>query len=90
MREHRTIINYTWIRRFVTVLQALVSIGFLIAAMWALWREGDHMVKKLGTVTAFVGGFGLWLAFCTGLAKREVFAATAAYAAVLVVYIGRG
>jgi len=89
MREQRIVVNHTWIRRFVTVLQALISIGFLVAAMWALWRLGNDMVKKLGTVTAFVGGFGLWLAFCTGLAKREVFAATAAYAAVLVVYIGR-
>lgn len=56
--------------------------------MWALWREGDNFVHLLGTVTGFVGGFGLWLAFATGLQKRDVFAATAAYAAVLVVYVG--
>lgn len=57
--------------------------------MWALWRLDDQMVKKLGTVTAFVVGFAVWLAFGTGLAKKEVFAATAAYAAVLVVYISK-
>ncbi len=75
------------IRRFVAAFQALISIGFLVGAMWGLKGVSDT-VTRLAMVTGFVGGFCLWLAFTTGIQKRDVFAAAAAYAAVLVVYVG--
>jgi uncharacterized membrane protein len=68
---------------------ALVTIAFLISAMWALWKLDQNMVAKLATVTGFVVGFALWLLFLTGVQKKEAFAAIAAYAAVLVVYVDK-
>jgi len=55
--------------------------------MWALYKLTD-MVTRLAIVSGFVGGFCFWLAVTTDIKKRDVFAATAAYAAVLVVYVG--
>lgn len=33
----------TWLHRFVALLQAVVSIGLLIAPMWALWKIDGNM-----------------------------------------------
>ncbi|KAH7151916.1 hypothetical protein B0J13DRAFT_619521 [Dactylonectria estremocensis] len=87
------------LRRFVTFVGAAIAIGFLIAPMWTLWAIGNAdgdthklkqlMVKRLGTITAFVTWFALWLAFGTSLQRKEVISGTAAYAAVLVVYVGK-
>jgi len=82
-----TVIDLTRIRRFTAAFQALISIGFLVGAMWGL-KEVKDAVARLAMVTGFVAGFCLWLAFTTGIQKRDVFAAAAAYAAVLVVYVG--
>jgi len=61
--------------------------------MWALWavkHEPDpHFRPKMGLVTAFVTGFALWVGLLTNARRAEIFAATAAYAAVLVVYVGK-
>ncbi|KAI0523910.1 hypothetical protein F5B22DRAFT_592468 [Xylaria bambusicola] len=67
----------------------VAAIGFLIAAVWALWAIHDF-ITKLAAMTGFVVAFSLWVGLFTKAAKMEVFAATAAYAAVLVVYVGRG
>ena len=85
--DHMTILREDRIQLAVTVLGTLMAIGFLIAAMWVLWREGDHMVAKLASVTAFVAVFATWLVL---FKRKNIFVATAAYAAVLVVYVGRG
>jgi hypothetical protein len=77
------------ISRFVTFLGIAVATLFLIGAMWALWGE-KNFVKKLAIVTGFVALFGLWVGLLTSAKRTEIFAATAAYAAVLVVYVGRG
>ena len=66
-----------------------MAIALLIAEMWVLWRLGDHMVAKLATVTGFVAVFATWVALFTSAQRKEVFTSTAAYAAVLVVYIGK-
>ncbi len=70
----------------VTSFAMLAAMGFLVAAIWVLWHTHD-IVNVLGWVTAFVGSFALWIGVFTSAKKMEVFAATAAYAAVLVVYI---
>jgi hypothetical protein len=33
--------------------------------MWVLWREGQDMIAKLGTVTGFVVLFAIWMGFFT-------------------------
>jgi len=47
------------------------------------------MIAKLCTVTAFVVAFAGWLGFLTTAQRKDVIAATAAYAAVLVVFISQ-
>ncbi|KAH6664963.1 hypothetical protein B0J14DRAFT_661073 [Halenospora varia] len=78
------------IRRVVTFVGMVLAVGFLVGAMWVLWREGDDMIAKLATVTGFVVGFGIWVGFFTSAGRKEVITATAAYAAVLVVFVSNG
>jgi len=76
-------------QKFVTFVGTIISIGFLVSAMWVLWRLEDQMVAKLGTVTGFVVAFAGWLGFLTTAQRKDVIAATAAYAAVLVVFVSQ-
>jgi hypothetical protein len=90
--------------RFVTFFGTLASIVFLVGAMWALWAvdpsppdqalatgtDLNTFRKKLGIVTGFVAAFALWVGILTNARRPEIFAAAAAYAAVLVVYVGKG
>lgn len=81
--------NEQKLQRFVTVVGTIIAIGFLIAAMWVLWRLQDDMIAKLATVTGFVVAFAGWLGFMTTAQRKDVIAATAAYAAVLVVFVSQ-
>ncbi len=79
------------IHKLVTLIELVAAVAFLIAAIWLLWRiPGELYVLKLGVLTAFVILFSIWISYATSAQKSEIFAATAAYAAVLVVYIGKG
>ena len=79
------------IHKWVTFIGLVAAIAFLIAAIWVLWVIPERLfVVKLGVLTAFVILFGIWVNYATTATRSEVFAATAAYAAVLVVYVGRG
>ncbi|UPX16435.1 uncharacterized protein EKO05_0006834 [Ascochyta rabiei] len=82
-------VNEQKLQRFVTVIGTVIAIGFLIAAMWVLWRLKNDMIAKLATVTGFVVGFAGWLGFLTTAQRKDVIAATAAYAAVLVVFVSQ-
>ncbi|KAI4659173.1 uncharacterized protein J4E78_005597 [Alternaria triticimaculans] len=82
-------VNEQKMQKFVTFVGTIISIGFLVSAMWILWRLDDHMVAKLGTVTGFVVAFAGWLGFLTTAQRKDVIAATAAYAAVLVVFVSQ-
>jgi hypothetical protein len=57
--------------------------------MWVLLREGNHMIAKLATVTGFVVAIAGWVGSFTTAQRKEVITATAAYAAVLVVFISK-
>lgn len=79
------------IHKWVTFIGLVAAIAFLIAAIWVLWVIPERLfVVKLGVLTAFVILFGIWVNYATTATRSEVFAATAAYAAVLVVYVGKG
>ena len=82
MNEHR-------LQRFVTFSSTVFAIGFLITAMWVLWSLDDQMIAKLATVTGFVVAFSAWLGFLTTAQRKDVIASTAAYAAVLVVFVSQ-
>jgi len=69
--------------------------GFLMGSVWLLWRigleevdSGTKFERKLAIVTGFTALFGMWVAVFTSIRRSEIFGATAAYAAVLIVFIG--
>jgi hypothetical protein len=75
----------------VTIFTLFVAIFFLVAAVWLLWlSERTHFTVRLGVLTTFIILFGLWINFATTASRSEGFGATAAYAAVLVVFVGQG
>lgn len=78
------------IHKTVILIELLAAVAFLVAAIWTLWAVPTRLyVVKLGVLTAFVILFGMWISLATSATKSEIFAATAAYAAVLVVYVGK-
>ena len=80
----------------------LLLVGLLIGGLWALKKVGDDIIltynergygyptgiidAQLGCLTGFVFAFSL-ITFFLGMSRFEVFASTAAYAAVLVFFI---
>lgn len=70
------------------VVMATVGGFFLIAPMWFMVLRND-LYTSLVSTTAFVAAFGIIMAWNLDKPK-EVIAGTAAYAAVLVVFVGTG
>ncbi len=68
-----------------TVVAAVLLIGAIVALHFTN-REGT----RLGLIAAFTALFALSVMVLTNATRAEIFAATAAYAAVLVVFIGAG
>jgi hypothetical protein len=71
---------------FVSVLSTALAFGLLFGAIEALHGQQDHP-KRLGILAGFVLAFAICVALFTGAKRTDIFAATAAYAAVLVVYV---
>ncbi|KAH8646818.1 hypothetical protein BX600DRAFT_443788 [Xylariales sp. PMI_506] len=75
----------------VTFINLAVAIWFLVAAAWILWLTEDLTTifpVRLAVLTVFVLLFAAWISLMTSAKRSEVFGATAAYAAVLVVFLG--
>jgi hypothetical protein len=53
-------------------------------------RLAETFKIKLAVVTGFVALFAMWVGLLVGAKRAEIFVATATYAAVLVVYVGKG
>lgn len=74
---------------FVTFVLAMV---FLIGAVWTLGTltldKGSSWAVILAALTAFVVSFAILMALLLNAKPSDVFAVTAAYAAVLVVFAG--
>ena len=77
------------IARFVTTVGMICSVSILMAAVWALWPDYDHVIK-LGVLTGFVAFFAIWVGFFMNAGRKEIYTFVAVYATVLVVYVGRG
>ena len=83
------------IRRFTTIWTFYVAIGFLMGAVWLIRRIGlddtgtqTKLLRELVVMTVFTTVFGVWVALFTSARRAEIFGATAAYAAVLIVFVG--
>lgn len=74
------------VHKWVIVIGLVAAITFLIAAIWLIWvLPTRFFAVKLGVLTVFLIIFGI-----TTATRSEVLAATATYAAVFIVYAGRG
>lgn len=80
-------ITTTWYHGFKErVLLAAVGGAFLIGPMWLMVLQGGKYIG-LVTTTSFVASFGILMAYFLNEGK-DVLGSTAAYAAVLVVFVG--
>lgn len=66
---------------------ALVAAAFLVGPMWALALE-QNIYLQLGVTTGCIFAFGLVMVVAVGTLEAVLFAATLAYAAVLMVFVG--
>ena len=78
-----------------TFLTFIFGVGLLLAAVWVIWRLGNDDVseptkftRKIAALTCFSGVFAAWVAFFTNAKRAEIFSFTAAYTAVLIVFVG--
>jgi hypothetical protein len=84
--------NRTLVYKNANVGRAVAAIGLILAAVLLVGAIVHlYFVRspsaKLGLVAMYALLFALSVAFCTNAKRVEVFAATAAYAAVLVVFV---
>ena len=70
----------------VRFCSAAVAALLLIGSILALYFVTDQDAR-LGLVIAFVVLFAIGLSVCTGATRDSIFAGTAAYAAVLIVFV---
>ncbi|KAK2022783.1 hypothetical protein LX32DRAFT_686945 [Colletotrichum zoysiae] len=83
----RSNVAKTWYRGFKERLVIAAAGGaFLVGPMWIMVLK-DGLYASLVSTTAFVTAFGILMAYFLNEAK-DVLASTAAYAAVLVVFVG--
>ncbi|KAI8931858.1 hypothetical protein NX059_010764 [Plenodomus lindquistii] len=75
------------IANMVSLVGALLGVGLLVGAIIGL-DQLETKASRLGLICALTTAFAGVLLFTTTTTRGEVFGATAAYAAVLVVYVG--
>lgn len=71
---------------FASILVVLVGLCFLFAPMWWL-AFVSNQVYRLAIITVGVTVFAVWLGVAAGPRPFEVLAGSAAYSAVLMVYL---
>jgi hypothetical protein len=71
-------------------IRLFIALMFLVGAVWTLWGADHdaHPAVALGVLSAWVLLFGFVINYGTNATSDQVLGATAAYAAVLVVFIG--
>ncbi|ORY09579.1 hypothetical protein BCR34DRAFT_540591 [Clohesyomyces aquaticus] len=74
------------IARFVALLSTIIAAGLLIGAIVSLYSVSSPR-KKLGIIAAFTTLFAANVGLLTNARRAELFAASAGYAAVLVVFV---
>ena len=75
--------------KFVTFITILLGLGMLIGPLWWLQNLSNNE-KRLGVITGFLFTFTVLLSILTVAKPFEVLAATAAYGALLMVFMQLG
>lgn len=70
----------------VCAVTVLIGLGLLFAPMWGL-HYVDNATHMLGIITSCVSMFAFWLWIAAGPRQFEILLGTAAYAAVLYIYL---
>lgn len=73
----------------VGFINALLAAVLLFGAIYNLYYVKDTR-KRLGLIAGYTIAFALYLGVFTNAKRSEIFGACAAYAAVLVVFVGGG
>ena len=79
--------------KFVTCIIMLVGLGMLIGPLWWLQHLSNYQANlqiRLGVITAFLILFAILISLLAIVRPFEVLAATAAYGAVLMVFMQLG
>ena len=79
--------------KIMTVFTIIVGLGMLIGPLWLLQHlstEPSNLQVRLGVITGFIALFTILTSLFTGAKAFEVLAATAAYGAVLMVFMQFG
>jgi hypothetical protein len=76
------------VQRVVAIVNVLVASILIIGAVVVLYKLRNQPDSiRLGSIAAFTALFSISLGLLTNAKRAEIFAATAAYTAVLVVFI---
>ncbi|KAJ2997271.1 hypothetical protein NUW58_g701 [Xylaria curta] len=88
-RDHRHTVTYTHrsIAQFTQAFTVLIACTLPIAAILVLYNVHDT-VARLGVIAVLTGLFSTSMSMLTMASLQEIFAATAAFAAVLVFFLG--
>ena len=79
--------------KIMTVFTIIVGLGMLIGPLWLLQHlstEPSNLQVRLGVITGFIALFTILTSLFTVAKAFEVLAATAAYGAVLMVFMQFG
>lgn len=78
--------------KVVTCATMILGLAMIIGPLWLLWHLSDNqnLESRLGAITGFLVLFTILLSVLTVAKPWEVLAATAAYAAVLMVFMQLG
>ena len=91
---HNTVYNKDWVSdKILTVFTIIVGLGMLIGPLWLLQylsTESSNSQVRLGVITGFIALFTILTSLFTVAKPFEVLAATAAYGAVLMVFMQFG
>lgn len=70
----------------VTILSGIIAAGLLISSIVSLYIV-TNPDARLGMVIAFISAFYIGMSICTSASLKDVVSATAAYAAVVIVFV---
>jgi hypothetical protein len=82
--------NEQKLNRAVAILITVGGLGMLIAPLWVLECVGGDTGRELAVISGFIVAFLLMISVATSAKQSEALAATAAYSAVLTVFLQLG
>jgi hypothetical protein len=89
MKQIKDEYNGAYVDAFMSMIITAVGLGTLIGPLWILKNQTSDSTH-LWTISSFLSGFNVFISIATVAKPFESLAATAAYAAVLMVFMQLG